>query len=70
MPVWGWWMSSHALINGATFYLFTGNIYIGMLETLLHVCIDFAKTENKTNPNIDQILHLLSIVMYLVILWG
>jgi len=70
MPVWFWWLSAHALINGAMFYLFTGNVFIGTVEIITHFWIDLAKTENMTNPNIDQILHLLSIVMYLVILWG
>ena len=69
MPVWGWWLSAHALINGGVFYLFTGNIYAGIIESVFHVIIDFAKTENITNPNIDQILHIISIlVCYMVVI--
>lgn len=68
IPVWIWWLSAHALINGAMFYLLTGSIFIGILESVSHFIIDFAKTENLSTPTTDQIYHLITILFYLVLL--
>lgn len=61
---WFWWMSAHALVNGCLYYFFTGNLLIGVIETVAHFFIDIVKCENKTNPHIDQFLHLIMIVVY------
>jgi len=68
MPCWHWWLSAHALISGGLMYLITGNIFIGLIETAVHFTLDFLKCDNRTNPNQDQALHILSIIIYSILL--
>lgn len=67
---WFFWMSAHALVNGALFYFFTGCLFIGILESLLHFFIDVIKCENKTNPIQDQLLHCGCIIFYSIFQLG
>ena len=68
LPNWPYWLTAHALIHGGAVGLITGNIYLGLLETVLHWIIDFAKCENWTNIHADQVLHLLCKALYVYIL--
>jgi len=63
-PCWAYWLSAHGLVHGGLVYLATGNLALGIVETTLHVQIDFAKCEGVTNPHIDQFLHVLCKVGY------
>ena len=67
-PNWAYWLSAHAFIHGGAVWLITGNIYLGLIEIILHWIIDFAKCENWTNIHVDQILHLVCKVIYLFII--
>jgi hypothetical protein len=64
--VWVYWLSSHSFIHGGMVYLITGSITLGIIETIVHWFIDFAKCENWTNIHTDQALHVLCKVLYLV----
>ena len=64
VPCWHYWLTAHALIHGGIVYVLTGDIRLGLAETVLHWVIDFAKCENWTNPNVDQVLHLMCRVVY------
>ena len=66
MPCWPYWLSAHALISGGAVYLVTGSIYLGCAEVILHFIIDFIKCENWTNPHIDQALHILCRIGYVI----
>jgi len=66
---WFWWMTAHALVNGAMYFIFTQNIIIGIIETVAHLVIDIVKTENKTSPHQDQLLHLACAVIYSIIVF-
>lgn len=64
-PCWPYWLIAHSLIHGGIVYLITGNLFLGIIETVLHSVIDFMKCENVFTPHTDQALHLLCKVMYL-----
>jgi hypothetical protein len=63
-PPWYYWLSAHALIHGGTVYVITGLWYLGIIETVLHSVIDFAKSEHKINFHTDQALHIACKVAY------
>jgi len=63
---WPYWLLSHSLIAGGIVYYITQNIWLGIAETILHCVIDFMKCENVTNPHIDQLLHLVCRLCYLI----
>ena len=58
MRVWPYWLTAHALINGGMVYLATGNVIYGIFETIIHWFLDFLKSDNITNPHIDQFVHI------------
>lgn len=65
---WYYWLTSHALIQGFGVYLITQNMYIGLLETILHWGIDHLKCEGKTNIHTDQLMHVFCLTGYVLIL--
>lgn len=70
IPCWHYWMSAHSLIHGGVVYLATGgNLLCGLIETISHFLIDFAKCENWTNPNQDQMLHVVFKAAYVCIIF-
>ena len=60
---WWWGMLAHSAINGAFVSLLTGNIAYGMVETVLHFLLDWAKCLGKINAVEDQAGHILSKVL-------
>jgi len=67
-PPWYYWLGAHALIHGALVYLVTYNLYFGLAETALHASIDFLKCERKINFHLDQVLHVLCKIAYVIYL--
>jgi hypothetical protein len=67
-PPWYYWLLAHSLIHGGAVYLVTGSMILGMVETVLHALIDFAKCEDWINIHVDQTLHILCKVGYCVFL--
>ena len=65
-PCWPYWLLAHGSISGGVVYYITGSILFGLIETGAHCVIDFMKCENITNPHIDQFLHLICRITYLV----
>jgi hypothetical protein len=59
VPCWGWWLSAHGLIHAGMVLVITQNVWLAMIEFVLHTSIDFVKCEGKTNPNVDQLLHII-----------
>ena len=60
---WWWTMLAHSAINGSFVSLLTGNIAYGMVETVLHFLLDWAKCLGKINAVEDQAGHILSKVL-------
>ena len=67
-PHWYYWMTSHALVHGGAVYIITGSATLGLLETVLHWMIDFAKCEHWFNVHVDQSLHILCKILYCVLI--
>ena len=55
---WPYFLTSHALIHGASVFVITGSIWLGISETIAHWFIDFGKCENWYGIHLDQSLHI------------
>lgn len=69
--VWpnGFWLvclTVHSLVHSGVVWLITGSFWLSLVEFVLHWIIDFAKCERWTSFYVDQGLHLLCKVAYLV----
>ena len=64
---WWWWMLAHSLING----MLVGSILhwwvLGLLETLVHFGLDTAKGMGQLTTTQDQVGHLLSKVVWMLL---
>ena len=67
---WFYWLTAHAFIHGGAIYLVTRSLTLGVIETVLHWVIDFAKCEGWTNIHTDQFLHIACRVAYCWLLWN
>ena len=67
-----WYMVlfGHAIMNGGCMWIVTGNEIIGIVETIFHFLIDLCKSEGYFNNKIDQLLHFVCIIMYLILITG
>jgi hypothetical protein len=66
---WLYWLASHSFMHGAAVYFITGSVLLGIAETLIHGIIDLGKCEDVYGLNIDQALHILCKVIWVVIYW-
>jgi len=57
-PPWYYWLTAHSLVHGGAVYIITNNIYLGIIETILHWFIDYSKCEGWLNFHQDQALHI------------
>ena len=65
-PTWFYVLGAHGFIHGLAVYLVTGSVTFGVIETIGHFLIDFAKCESWTNPHQDQWMHFFMKLMYIV----
>lgn len=63
-----YWLGSHAIIHGAAVGLITGSVGLGIAETIMHGMIDFGKCEKLYSIHIDQFLHVLCKIVWLIIM--
>lgn len=56
---WPYWLLAHGLFNGAGVAIVTGNVLLGIFETMAHSLIDWGKCEQLYDVHIDQLLHLM-----------
>ena len=68
VPPWYYWLGAHCLGHGGAVYLISGNLWLGLLETVLHGLIDYSKCEQKTTLAQDQVLHVVCKLGYCVFL--
>lgn len=67
-PHWCYWMTGHSLIHGGIVFLITGNVLLGIIETLSHWIVDFLKCEGRLTLHQDQAIHVAFKVTYAAIL--
>jgi hypothetical protein len=65
---WYYWLTAHALLHGGAVAYLTGSLGFGLLETVCHWVIDFAKCEGWTNIHVDQALHVGCKVVWVVMI--
>ena len=65
---WGWWLGSHAAIHGLAVALLTDVPLLGVMETLLHAMIDGLKSRFGFTLALDQSLHLLCKLVWVLLL--
>jgi hypothetical protein len=62
-PRWTYWLSAHGLVHGAGVALVMIAVgapqlwWLGMLEAVSHIGIDYLKCEERINIAVDQALH-------------
>lgn len=61
---------AHAGIHGAAVALVTGNVWLGLAEWAAHIVIDELKVRGKTSFAVDQTLHVLCKLVWLVIIFA
>jgi hypothetical protein len=64
---WQWWLGSHAAIHGFFVAVITGVPLLGVAEWVVHAVIDIAKCRRRFGLMADQILHLLSKLVWVVV---
>lgn len=55
--VWPYFLTAHAVMQGAAVALITGNVWLGLAETAAHWGIDFMKCDGYYGIHTDQALH-------------
>ena len=68
-PGWYYWLFSHALVHGGAVFLISGSALLGIIETVLHMIIDFGKCEHWFSIHTDQALHLLCKLAYVYVIY-
>lgn len=64
---WYYWMTSHAITHGVAVGLITNSVLIGVIETILHWIIDTGKCEKHYGLHVDQALHVLCKILYVML---
>ena len=65
---WSWWLGSHAAAHGLAVALLTDVPLLGLMETLLHAIIDWLKIRCRFTLVLDQSLHLLCKLTWVLLL--
>ena len=66
-----WWnaLLAHALIHAGAVWLVTGFVLLGLAELVLHFLIDYAKCEGWISFALDQTLHRVCKLVYVLLLF-
>lgn len=65
---WYYWLGSHALAHGFGVWFVTHSVVLGVLETISHATIDWMKCNKWFSIHIDQLLHIVCKVIWLVLI--
>lgn len=68
--MWVYALTAHALMHGAAVMLITGRIELALAETFCHWGIDFGKCENWYGIHVDQAMHVMCKVVWLLVVLG
>ena len=62
--VWPYVLTAHALVHGGIVWIITGNVWLGLAETICHWMIDFWKCEKWYGIHEDQFAHAICKVVW------
>jgi hypothetical protein len=65
---WQWWLTAHAGIHSFLVAVLSGVVWLGMLEWFLHALIDLGKCRHRFGLGVDQGLHILCKLVYVVMI--
>lgn len=63
---WYYWLSAHALVHGLGVMLVTGSSVLGLLEVACHWVIDYGKCDRRYSIHVDQLLHVMCKVVWVI----
>lgn len=66
---WYYWLAAHALQHGVAVAIITQSVWLGIAETVAHFVIDYGKCLGKYNIHVDQALHMVCKVVWLLVLF-
>ena len=64
--LWPHCLTVHSLIHAGAVWIVTTSPLLGLIEFILHWIIDFAKAERWTNFHVDQLLHVVCKIGYVI----
>lgn len=64
---WFLLLMAHALIHGGAVVLITGNLWLGLGETVAHAAIDYAKCDGRIGYTTDQGAHVACKILWAVL---
>lgn len=67
--IWPWLLGAHSMHHGLAVFLITQNFALGILETVVHWFIDFGKCEGYFGFHADQILHVVSKIAWIGLIY-
>ena len=65
--MWPYALTAHALMHGAAVAWITGQVRLGIAETLAHWLTDFGKCENWYGIHVDQAIHIVCKLAWVVV---
>ena len=66
--MWPYALTAHALHHGMAVAVITGSVSLGMAETISHWLIDFGKCENWYGIHLDQAMHCVCKVAWVLLM--
>lgn len=66
--IWPYLLTAHALHHGLLVALITQRVSLGVAETAVHWCSDFAKCERWYGFHTDQMVHIASKILWVALL--
>lgn len=59
---------AHAGIHGGAVALVSGSLFLGLIEWIAHTIIDELKVRGKTTFAVDQTLHIVCKIIYIILI--
>lgn len=67
--IWPYVLSAHALIHAGLVIVILGNFFYAAAEFVLHWIIDFLKCDKRFGIRVDQWLHIICKLLYVIIIF-
>lgn len=66
--IWPHALFAHACIHGGFVAVITGNVFLGLAETVAHAVTDWFKCEGKISFHTDQAIHIVCKLAWMVVI--